>query len=205
MSRQQFEHQARVMGREGGDIGTLVDVDDASGVPALSVLLRNTTRMTVRISLDDVDYGRSSPAEIVLLADSQDVLDQSAGAGDGDILRISLAEEQLRVRTREVETGRVVVRKRVETVPTEIPVDLAIEEVDIERVAIGRLVDEAPETRQEGDTLIVPVVEEVLVVETRLRLVEEVRITRRQVVEGTVVREDLRREVVDVVEDGLEG
>jgi stress response protein YsnF len=35
-------------------------------------------------------------------------------------------------------------------------------------------------SRQEGETLIIPVLEEVLVVERRLRLKEEVRITRQQ-------------------------
>jgi stress response protein YsnF len=39
---------------------------------------------------------------------------------------------------------------------------------------------EAPATRYEGDTLVVPVLEEVLVVERRVRIKEELRITRRQ-------------------------
>jgi stress response protein YsnF len=36
----------------------------------------------------------------------------------------------------------------------------------------------APQTRYEGETLVVPVLEEVLVTEKRLVLVEEIRITR---------------------------
>jgi stress response protein YsnF len=38
--------------------------------------------------------------------------------------------------------------------------------------------DAAPSTRYEGDTLVVPVLEEVLVVERRVRIKEEIRITR---------------------------
>jgi hypothetical protein len=47
-------------------------------------------------------------------------------------------------------------------------------------VQIDRIVAEPPVQRQEGDTLILPVVEEVLVVEKRLMLREEIRITRRR-------------------------
>ncbi len=114
---------------------------------------------------------------------------------------IPLAEEQLRAHTRDVEQGRVVVRKRVETAPLEESIELAHDEVDVERIAMDREVDEVPDVRQEGKTLIVPVVEEVVVVEKRLRLVEEVRITTRQVVEEATARENLRREVVEVEDE----
>lgn len=43
---------------------------------------------------------------------------------------------------------------------------------------IGRIVDAVPHIREEGDTTIMPVVEEILVVERRLILKEEVRIRR---------------------------
>ena len=52
------------------------------------------------------------------------------------------------------------------------------ERVEIERVPIGRPVDAIPPVRQEGDTTIMSVVEETIVVERRLILKEEVRIRR---------------------------
>ncbi len=55
------------------------------------------------------------------------------------------------------------------------------EDVDVQRVAVNRLVDRRPETRQEGDTTVIPVVEEVITIQKRLLLREEVRITRRRV------------------------
>ena len=55
---------------------------------------------------------------------------------------------------------------------------LAQEHVEIERVAIGKPVEAKPEIRQEGDTIIIPVVEEVAIVERRLMLKEELRIRR---------------------------
>jgi stress response protein YsnF len=54
----------------------------------------------------------------------------------------------------------------------------AREAVEIERTAIGRPVEAMPAVREEGDTIVVPIVEEVLVVERRLMLKEEVRIRR---------------------------
>ncbi len=56
------------------------------------------------------------------------------------------------------------------------------DELQIEHVAIGHIVtpQDMPATRYDGDTLVVPIVEEVLVVEKRMLLKEEVRITKKQ-------------------------
>jgi hypothetical protein len=69
---------------------------------------------------------------------------------------------------------------------------LYYEDVEVERVPVNRIVDGPVQTRQEGDVMIVPVVEEVVTVQKRLLLKEEVRIRRRR----TEVREP-RRVVVD--------
>ena|ERR1700761_7550732 len=55
--------------------------------------------------------------------------------------------------------------------------------VQVERVPIGRIVTAVPPVREDGDTTILPVVEEVIVVERRLILKEEVHIRRVQVAE----------------------
>ena len=55
-----------------------------------------------------------------------------------------------------------------------------------------------PNIRHEGDTMIIPVVEEVLVTEKRLVLREEVRVTRRQRFDTVAVRDTVRREVIEV-------
>jgi len=58
---------------------------------------------------------------------------------------------------------------------------LFTEDVQVERVTINRMLDAPVEMRQDGDTTIIPVVEEVITVQKRLLLREEVRITRRRV------------------------
>jgi uncharacterized protein (TIGR02271 family) len=57
------------------------------------------------------------------------------------------------------------------------------ERVEIERVPIGRPVDAIPLVRQEGDTTIMSVVEETIIIERRLILKEEVHIRRLHVSE----------------------
>jgi len=99
---------------------------------------------------------------------------------EGD--RIPLVEETLHVDKHVVETGRVQVRTFVDDEQVLLRDSLKRETIDVERVAIGREVEVAPQIREEGDFLIVPIVEERLVVEKRLYLVEELRLRRTTVV-----------------------
>ncbi|HUC69339.1 MAG TPA: DUF2382 domain-containing protein [Stellaceae bacterium] len=96
---------------------------------------------------------------------------------DGDSV-IPLVMEDVSVSKRRVVTGRV----RVSTVTHEreklVDELLTQESVDIERRPIGRPVETAPDIREEGDTIVIPIVEEILVVERRLVLKEEVRVRR---------------------------
>jgi uncharacterized protein (TIGR02271 family) len=101
--------------------------------------------------------------------------------GAQDPLVVPVIAEQLAVGTRTVDTGRGVrVHKTVVEQPVTIDERLARDEVEVRHVPIDRIValDEAPANRYEGDTLIVPILEEVLVVERRVRIKEELHITR---------------------------
>ena len=125
-------------------------------------------------------------------------LDQALESAGGRQQVVPVLEERVILGKREVETGRVLVRKRVVEEQQTVEQPLATEDVVVERVAVGRLVDGDVADRQEGDTLIIPVLEEVLVVEKRLMLKEEVRITRKRVEHVGQERVTVRREVVDV-------
>ena len=95
---------------------------------------------------------------------------------------VPLYVEDVSVERRQVERN---VRVHVHTVSHDQIVDepLVHENVEIERVAIGRPVDAVPPVREEGDTTVISVVEEVLVVERRLILKEEIRLRRVQTTE----------------------
>lgn len=125
------------------------------------------------------------------------------GSSAEDVV-IPVLSEQLDVSTRWVEQGSGVrVRKEIEEREELVDLPLAREQVDVERVAIGRPLEEPVGVRYEGDTLIVPVVEEVIVVEKRLVLKEELRITRRRSEHRDPRRVTLRREVPHI--ERLEG
>lgn len=94
------------------------------------------------------------------------------------ITTIPVSREELNVTKEWVETARVRIRKDVHEIEQQVDMMLGEEQVNVERIPIDRLVEQPPAARYEGDTLVVPVLEEVLVVEKRYRIKEEVRITK---------------------------
>lgn len=93
-------------------------------------------------------------------------------------LVIPVLREVMRIERRQVETGLVRVRKTVSERDDVVEAMLMQEGLHVERIPIDRVVTEAPAVREEGDVTIIPVMEEVLVVEKRLVLKEELRIRR---------------------------
>ena len=114
---------------------------------------------------------------------------------------VPIVEETAVVRKERVVTETVRLHKRVHEEEEVLDVPVQTEAIEVERVPVGRWVDAPVEVRCEGDTTVYPVVEEVLVVEKRLRLVEEVRVTRRQETRRVQERVALRREEVVVERD----
>ena len=113
-----------------------------------------------------------------------------------EVAAIPLVEERLVVTKREVETGRLRVRVSVEERQDHVPVDLAQDDVEIERVPVNKAVSQLPSVRLEGSTTIIPVVEEVVVVEKRLVVVEEIHVRRKSTTETRQIPVTLRSERV---------
>ena len=94
---------------------------------------------------------------------------------------IPVMEETLEVKKRQVETGGVRITKVVREHEEIVDEPLLRETVDVHRVTINRFIEAPVSVRFENDdTVIVPVFEEVLVVEKRLFLKEELHIRKRQ-------------------------
>jgi uncharacterized protein (TIGR02271 family) len=117
---------------------------------------------------------------------------------------VPVVEEELRVGKRVVETGRVRVHKTVREHEETVDEPLMREEYDVERVPVEAYVDAPVGPRYEGETLIVPVLEEVLVVEKRLLVREELRITRRRTEEHNPQSFKLLSEEVSVERAGAD-
>ena len=99
---------------------------------------------------------------------------------DKDQVVVPLHAEEVSVAKQRVVTGRVkvgTITKESEQLIEEL---LEQEHVEVERTPIGKQVDRAPPVREEGDTLIIPILEEIVVVERRLLLKEEVRVHRKR-------------------------
>jgi uncharacterized protein (TIGR02271 family) len=120
---------------------------------------------------------------------------------------LPLVEEDMRINKREVTTGRVRVSTRTIEHTELARLDLASDDVEVVRVAVGREVSEAPQVRVEGQVTIIPVLEEVMVVEKRLVLREELHVRRTRTVETFQEPIALRRQeavVERVAEDTRE-
>ena len=93
-------------------------------------------------------------------------------------LRIPLHVEEISVSRRETKKANVQVALVTGTREQLIDEELTHVRVEIERFSIDQTVEAVPPIRQEGDITIIPVVEEVVIVERRLVLKEEVRVRR---------------------------
>ena len=108
--------------------------------------------------------------------------------------KLELVEESLHVEAERVVTGRVRVTTRSDLSEEIAHASLAGERVEVTRETIGREVSEAPPTRVEGDVTIIPVLEEIVVVEKRLMLVEEIRIRKIATTEEVSIPVTLRKQ-----------
>jgi len=130
-----------------------------------------------------------------------------AGREDGDTVVVPIVAEQLEVQKRMVEAGGVRIRKTVSEREEVVDEPLMREEVQVRRVPVNRVVDGPVPVRHVGNTMIVSLLEEVLVVEKRLMLKEELHITKEQVESYRPQRVRLRTEeaVIERVDGGRDG
>jgi stress response protein YsnF len=110
---------------------------------------------------------------------------------------LSLHAENIAAEKRRIVTGHTrftLVTRNQEELVREV---LAHDKVKVQHVSIGRAVDHLPRVRQEGDTVVIPVMEEVLTINRQLILKEEIRIRRVRV--SRVYQERIRVRRQDVL------
>ena len=106
--------------------------------------------------------------------------EKKPGNKPGNSIVIPVVEEQAQVGKEVVESGRLRVHKTVQEQEELINLTITHEEHQVERIPVNQYVDTPPPAiRYEGDTMIIPVLREV--VEVRLLVVEELHITKKQV------------------------
>jgi uncharacterized protein (TIGR02271 family) len=175
---------------DGSKSEVLIHLDDGRQllVPYAGLSRQEDSSYVFTLSTDEIDHGQ---------VESSTVAEQD--------LVIPVMAEELDVHKRQIETGRVRITKVVHEHEELVNEPLFREEVTIERVPMNRFVDAPIPLRYEGDTIIVSLLEEVAVVEKRLMLKEELRITRRQVEDHKPLPVVLRREEANVEHIGPDG
>ncbi len=122
----------------------------------------------------------------------------------GNVQVLPIHAEQVVVSRRRVDTALVRASRTTETREQVIQQELAHEHVEVQRIPLDRVVDAVPPMREEGDTTILSVVEEVVVVERRLVLKEEVHFRRVRKVENHVETITLREQKAVVTRTDLQ-
>jgi uncharacterized protein (TIGR02271 family) len=173
---------ARVMTRDGIDIA----IDAAFTQPHMT-RLRLPEGIYVVLPAEMLQRQADGSLQIPLTRS-----ELAAAAGEEAV--IPVVEEKISVSKRERETGRVVVHVTPHLRDEAVDMPLAEEHVSVERVPVNEFVSGPVSVRQEGDVTVVPVLEEVLVVEKRLMLREEVRLTRHRQTRRHVEHVTLRTE-----------
>lgn len=174
----------------------------AEGMPAdaasKDVLIRFETGQQVLVPIDSLTA--QADGRYYYLPLRLDELAQQSGSmlpADQPYV-LPVIEEVLDISRQREEIGRVRVEKHVHERTEVVDQPLLRDSVTVTRVPINRVIDQPIDVRQEGETLIVPVLEELLVVEKRLLLVEEVHITRHTSETHQPQEVTLRREEVTV-------
>jgi uncharacterized protein (TIGR02271 family) len=126
----------------------------------------------------------------------------------GESVTLPLIAETARIDKVAVETGRVRVSTRTEAVDQVLRETLRSDMVGVTRVPINRTLAEGetpPVAREENGVTIIPILEEILVVEKRLVLKEEVHVRQTTAVEDVEVPVTLRRQHAEVERTGPDG
>lgn len=181
---------------------TLIQLNDGGSV-------RVPTRLLTK--LDDVNYLLSCSITDLLAPASA-----ATGAGTSDdvtigevtigevtisdvVATVPVVQETLEVRTEVEETGTLRVNKQVHIRTEHVEVPLSRGYIEVTRVPINRVVEGPVPVRHEGDTTIYPVLEEVLVLEKRLVLREELHLRVRRSERVEIHDIELRSEEVTTV------
>lgn len=120
-----------------------------------------------------------------------------------DEIVIPLREEELTASVRDVEAGAARIQKRVVSEDRVLEVPVTEEQIRVERRVVDRAVDAGDADAFEEIVIEVPLTQEEVELRKQTRVGEEVVVTKEAVQHTEQVRGTVRREEVDVVEEGV--
>lgn len=182
----------RVIGSDGL-AGIIADQQNSPSTDHVVVELDNGARVMVPRSL----LKKQNDNNYLVPISFRDVR-SAAHAQITEATVIPVVAEELDITKRTVETGKVRIRKTVREHEETVDEPLLQEEVHVERVPVHQVIEQPLKVRYEGNTMIIPVFEEVLVVEKRLMLKEELHVTKHQTTHHEPQQITVRHEEVNV-------
>ncbi|MDQ3323049.1 MAG: YsnF/AvaK domain-containing protein [Acidobacteriota bacterium] len=123
---------------------------------------------------------------------------RAESVSDNTATVIPVIEEQITVDKQVVESGKVRISKHAREIEENVDIPLLHEEVSVERVQMNQVVEERLPVRYDGDTLVIPVVEEQVVLQKRLVLVEELHVKKQIIETHQSQRVTLLKEEVEI-------
>jgi len=140
------------------------------------------------------------------IEDSEKInLQVSGNSGQPSVMVIPIVQETVELDKQTIVTGKILISKKVTEHQTEVAIPLISETYEINRIPVNQVVLTQPEIRHEGNTMIVPVVKEVLVTEKRFEIVEELHITKRITEKTETQHVTLRQEEVQIERTSVTG
>jgi uncharacterized protein (TIGR02271 family) len=195
---------------EGSRPEVLVHLDNGRQalVPVDELVLQNDGSFTVPFSLSEIARPQQRTATGNMAGNAtgetgDETIVTSTRTREDERIVMPVVAETLDVEKRKVQTGGVRIKKVVHEREEVVDEPLMREEVQVKRVPINRVVDAPVPVRHVGNTMIISLLEEVLVVEKRLMLKEELHITKGEIETYKPQRVTLRSEeaVVERVGD----
>ncbi|MGH2352472.1 MAG: YsnF/AvaK domain-containing protein [Chloroflexota bacterium] len=197
-----------------GRLGTVdeVVVRPQTGELAYLVVRRGWSDRRLTIGAELV-AAISSPKEVRLRVTRTQAQEMAVSIPTGEVLgrageheiRVPVLEERLVPGKRAVDMGELRIHKYVDSVEETVRQPVTRDDLVVERVPVNRPLEAPVGSRMEGDWLVIPVMEEVLVIQKRLMLKEEVRIRKQQVTEEQEVHETVRHERVEIEDATVRG
>jgi uncharacterized protein (TIGR02271 family) len=180
--------------REGGRPEVLVHLEGGQQayIPVDELVLQDDGSFTLPFSLSEI----ARPQRRHEVADDagDETIVTPHRTQEEERIVMPVVAETLDVQKRRVQTGGVRIKKVVHEREEVVDEPLMREEVQVKRVPINRVVEAPVPVRHVGNTMIISLLEEVLVVEKRLMLKEELHITKGEIETYKPQRVTLRTE-----------
>ncbi|WP_051720334.1 YsnF/AvaK domain-containing protein [Anditalea andensis] len=121
------------------------------------------------------------------------------------INNIPIIEEKLHLNKNKIITGSYKFIKSVAEEAVKENLSVTEDNITIQRKEFNAYVDTAPPpVRQEGDSTIISVIKEVLVIEKKMMLVEEIHITKEKKETSISIEDTLRKESIEIKHSNIE-